>query len=489
MKNRVRSALAEEALLRSKSAEGFAIIALLSGVRFAVASGSYFVLGHLLSPGVFGTYAFCIVVVGFAALLTTIEGRRSVVVAAENVDEVFTHALGIELAMAILVMVVIVIGSPSILWLLNRPEIPPAYLQLLSLQLLITPFELPLALLERRLAFRAIGLIELVSILANSALSIGLAWWGWEVWSLVISTVISAWVRVLLGWLIARPQFVWRLDQQVARQVVSYGAPLTLSNMIGYWYWNVDDLIVGYLLGTVELGYYWVAFKIPHYVLQLADTVSKVTFPVYARMPGDEWLKRTFNWVTKLSAALLLLPAALAFPYGKFIIVTAFGDQWVPAVLTFQIYMLLVAFRGTFRHWADIAMVKGYTHVVLQVTAWVGVLLPVLGYVGTLRYGIAGMATAVALSLIVTSPLYILRMRRWLDIRYLRILWPEGVTGVIVALLGIVVHGLLPDRFIINVLALVMLCGVYVGVLLVLDRPVVSLIGSEIRARLAREPV
>ncbi|MFQ6099696.1 MAG: oligosaccharide flippase family protein [Anaerolineae bacterium] len=483
------SAVAEEAFLKSKSAEGFAIIALLGIVRFVVASGNYFVLGHLLSPDVFGTYAFCVVVVGFAALLTTVEGRRSVITATEKVDEVFTHALGIELALAVLVMAVIVVGSPSILWLLNRPEIPPAYLQLLSLQLLITPFELPLALLERRLAFRIIGVIEFVSILANCVISIGLAWRGWGVWSLVVSTVVSGWVRVLLGWLIVRPRLVRRLDGHVARQVVGYGLPLTLSNMIGHWYWNVDDLIVGYLLGTVELGYYWLAFKIPHYMLQLADTVSKVTFPVYARMPGDEGLERAFNWVTKLSAALLLLPAVLALPYGEFIIVTAFGEQWMPAVLTFQIYMSLVAFRGTLRHWADVAMVKGYNRVVLHVTASVGVLLPVLGYLVTLRYGIAGMAAAVALSLIVTSPLYLLRMHRWLGVRYLRILWPEVVTGVIVALLGILVHRLLPDRFIVNVLALAMLCGAYVGVLLVLDRPIVSLIGSEVRSRLVRRPV
>jgi O-antigen/teichoic acid export membrane protein len=179
-------------------------------------------------------------------------------------------------------------------------------------------FVIPEALLRRELRFKELSIIRFAGNLGAFAAKVGLAAAGWPIWALVAGplarTIVSAiGVQIVRPW---RPRLV--LDVRGAIAHVRFGLAATASQILFFFYTNVDYQVVGYVFGAAVLGVYRAAYEL---VLEparfLSDVTTQVAFPAFARLRDDAAaLRAQFLAFTRQNLNVLL-------PFVAFLIAAA----------------------------------------------------------------------------------------------------------------------------------------------------------------------
>jgi O-antigen/teichoic acid export membrane protein len=407
--------------LLGRAVRGAAVLAVFALAGGVIHMAGQITLMRLLSPSVFGQAALVFLLVEACKLFTTIQGPKAIIRESGDVRAVVDTAFTVELCLSGATALVLAIAAAPLMKLLKEPGLVWE-LRVASLALVVVPLTMPRVLFERAMDFRRANTPSIIGIAAGTTLGVVLALGGGGVWSLICAVVVGDSVKAGVAWFMAPHRPRLRLHQGVASRVLRFGLPLSLSSMLAYFYWKVDDFMVKLMLGTESLGFYDRAFKYPHYGLRAQSWLSALVYPAFCRSRDDAQMTRGFRMVTKFSALAALLPSALVLVWGREMIEFVFGSVWLPVVVPFQVFTCLVAVRAIFNHWVEVYVTKGKTVMVTVLAGVNSVLILVLGYTFTRLWGITGMAFAVALTILVTISIAILKMRRVLEVRYRRAL-------------------------------------------------------------------
>ena len=83
------------------------------------------------------------------------------------------------------------------------------------------------------------------------------------------------------------------------KYVVDRGWTITLTGIFGYLSENLDNIVIGRMLGTYSLGIYQNSYKISTLTIsEIVEVTNKVTFPVYTKFSEDR--DRLFNAFKKV---------------------------------------------------------------------------------------------------------------------------------------------------------------------------------------------
>jgi lipopolysaccharide exporter len=116
---------------------------------------------------------------------------------------------------------------------------------------------IPEAVLRRRMRFRVIGVIHVVSYLIGYLLvGIVAAQRGWGVWSLVAASITQVGATLLLSLAAARPPIRTRFSATSARSMVRFGGTVTATGFVEFLSLSIDTLAVGRWAGAAALGQY-----------------------------------------------------------------------------------------------------------------------------------------------------------------------------------------------------------------------------------------
>jgi O-antigen/teichoic acid export membrane protein len=159
-------------------------------------------------------------------------------------------------------------------------------LAVIALSYLILPFAIvPSAVLQRRMDFRSLFLVNIGAALANAAMALGLAYAGWSAMALAWAAVAQQGARALIaewrsGW---RPPFPLTLAG--AGPILRFGggtSALFVSGAIGT---RTPELIVGRLLGFAAVGLFGRAVSLAAQLRTLVSgAIGGVFYPAFARL-------------------------------------------------------------------------------------------------------------------------------------------------------------------------------------------------------------
>src|SRR5581483_6689325 len=145
------------------------------------------------------------------------------------------------------------------------------------------------AILMRSFSFRQLAIIQLVSSLISVSVALGLAVSGAGVWSLVAAMIIQKTTLVILYWTMSSWRPGWHLNVAELWPLATYSSNLTGANILNYVLRNSDNALIGRFLGTVQLGYYSVAYGLMMYPLyNVSFTFGNVLFPAFAQIQDDK---------------------------------------------------------------------------------------------------------------------------------------------------------------------------------------------------------
>jgi len=210
-----------------------------------------------------------------------------------------------------------------------------------------------IALLEKELRFGQVSVIQAVGFPLSYAPAVWLALRGGGVWSLVAQNTTYS-VLCLIGvtavLVAARSRLRrdgWRFSGGLARHLLRFGAGVGLGLLGVTLLTQLDNLLVGSLMGVAVLGYYDRAYRTAQWPGTLLNgLIARTGFYTYARLQDDAArLDRALRMMVWLIAALALPVALAVFAAAPDLLVLLYGERWLPSAPYLRLLALAAGVR------------------------------------------------------------------------------------------------------------------------------------------------
>lgn len=308
-------------------------VALAQFVKILCQIMSLVVLARLIPPNEYGIMAMAGVIVALGFLFRDM-GTSAALIQKKIINENLKNAVfWLNVITGLFLAVVMCLLSPLAVSYFNEPKLLEVLI-LLSLTFPITSLASShLALMERDSEFKKIAYIESGSSLISTVLAIFAAYKGWGVYSLVVQSLLNAFLSTI---------FIWRYTHWVPsihgykylkeiKQIFGFSGNLVAFNFINYFSRNTDRYIIGRFMTSAILGAYDLAYKIMLFPLQtLTFVVSRSMLPILSKYQDDtasfnNTYLRALSWITFISFPLMSVIMVLK---DEFVIIV-FGSQWL----------------------------------------------------------------------------------------------------------------------------------------------------------------
>jgi O-antigen/teichoic acid export membrane protein len=290
------------------------------------------ILARILPASDFGVIAMATFVTGFALIIRDF-GTAAAVIQRPDVNDQFLDSLfwfnllvgiGLALLLSVLSFVAAVFFSE------HRLQ------NIICLLALAVPIgalsQVHQALFERESNFKPVAIVESLAAITGLVFSVLAAWEGWGVYSLIVQTLIPSLIITVGLWKLNpwRPKGFGRVSE--IKVLFNFSGNLVGFNVLNYLTRNVDNMLVGRILGATDLGFYVMAYRLMLFPIQnISNVVARALFPAFSRIQMDS--RRLANAYIRATAAILLISAPLMlgmFALREPLILAILGSHWLP---------------------------------------------------------------------------------------------------------------------------------------------------------------
>ncbi len=409
--------------LKGRSVRGGAVTLSSQAIKFVLQIGSTMVLARLLLPSDFGLIAMVTAIVGFVAMFKDAGLSMATVQRKDITHDQVSTLFWINVALSAAVMLVVAALAPAIAAFYSEPRLVWVTLALAGTMLFAGFTVQHQALLRRQMRFKALAVIEIVTMTVGIAVAIVMALVGFGYWSLVGMTAAAGLANALMVWVLCD----WRPGQPKrdsgVGEMLRFGGNLTGFEFINYWARNADNVLIGYAWGSAYLGLYAKAYGLllmP--VKQVNAPISSVFVPVMSRLADDPIrYERAAKRILRLMATLFPPMVALLAIFSREVISIMLGHQWLEAVDVFRWLALVCVYQLVLGQCGNMFITQGRTDLLLK-SGMLNALISVVSIVAGLPFGIEGVAIAYAASgVLLRMPILIFYLGKTEGIRSSRI--------------------------------------------------------------------
>jgi O-antigen/teichoic acid export membrane protein len=411
--------------LRQKALKSVIWTAIESWGRQAVSLVVFFLLARLLNPETFGLVALASIFIAFVQVFLD-QGFSVAIIQRKEVDE---EHLDTAFWTTLLISILLTFSSIACAGLaadfFKQPQLIPI-IQYLSISFAFTGLSsVQQAILERQLAFKSLAIRSLIAVVVGGIVGIVMAFLHFGVWSLVGQQLSNSLVQVLVLWRVSDWRPGLRFSPKHARELFSFGVNISAFNIVNFFNRRADDLLIGYFLGPVALGYYSVAYRLLLVMIEvLISTTTKVALPVFSRLQGEpERLLSAFYSATEF-ASLVAFPLFLCVPVlAPELVKVLFGEQWIQSIPVMQVLSLVGPIHLIIFYNSAVIMALGKPSWRLWIQL-INTLTNVVAFAAVVRLGIVAVASAYVIRAYLLSPISLLAINKLVKINlinYLRL--------------------------------------------------------------------
>lgn len=290
-------------------------------------------LARLLNPSDFGLFALAFVLIDGFGLFKSLGVDSALVRQKERVAEAADTAFCLIPLIGLSLSALLFLAAPLGASLLKSPALTPVVRTLSLLFVFNCLAQVPKILLEKELLFWKKSLAEIVSTALYSVIAVLLAFLGLGVWSLVYAYLSRIIVHMGMIWAFSgwRPHFRCRKD--LAVEMLQYGKYVFGGSLLLFLRNNLDNVIVGRLLGLSALGFYALSYNLSTFTsTYVVGRMFGVFFPAFSKIQDDPVaLHRGFLKSLKL-ISMIAIPFGLALVASSSLFLTViYGEKWLPA--------------------------------------------------------------------------------------------------------------------------------------------------------------
>lgn len=372
---------------------------------------------RLLGPGGRGAFAVAVTVAAVGVQLSNLGLHSSNTYRVARDVRLLPVLVANSLAVSGLAGLVVLVAHLLLRW---RPDLAPVEDPLLALALVAIPLGLANLLfqnlligLQRIHSYNVIDLttrvLAVVAVASTAFLGI--------VRPEVVFGLIQASVVLSLVWCFLRLRGLFGTlvlpSWPALRQGLGYGLRAYLGSLFAFLVLKSDVLVVKYLRGATETGYYSIAVGLADILLMLPAVVGTVLFPRLSAAPDllERWrlTKRVLGVMVPAVLLALVVTLVVGRPFIRLAYGTAFDPSFpavawlLPGIGCLAINMVLMNFFASCGMPA-VVVYSPLLALVFNVTANL-VVVPALGFVG------ASMTSSVSYLLMLAMSLYHIRFR------------------------------------------------------------------------------
>jgi len=364
------------------------------------------VLARVLAPGDFGLMGIALLAMSALETFSQTGFEAALIQKKEDIKDYLDTAWTISALRGFILFAVLYLAAPYIALFFDTPAATPI-MRVIGLSILLNGLtNIGVVYFRKELEFNKQFIYQLSGTVADLVVAITAALLLRSVWALVFGLLAGNLVRFGMSYVIHpyRPRV--RFEVGKAKGLYNFGQWVLGSSILIFLITQGDDIFVGKLLGTTALGLYQMAYRISNMpATEITHVISQVTFPAYSKLQDN---------IPKLEEAYLKtlqFTAFLSFPIAGLIFILAphftkifLGEKWMPMVPAMQVLVLWGVIRSIGVHHGSVLQSVGKPDILTKLNIIKLIILAILIYPLSTKWGIVGTSLAVCASALFITP-------------------------------------------------------------------------------------
>ena len=365
--------------------------------RQALQLGGLIVLARLLPPQDFGVMSLAMVVIGFIALFRDMGTGAALIQSQELTPRLAPSLFSFNALLSLGCGLCTAALAPLAATFFEAPVLE-SVLQVLAVSLAVAGLGVvPQAVMEREARFDLLARIEVLGVAAGVITGVSMAYAGWGIWSLVGQTFVTTVITTSLLAFMSGARPTLQPDWMLLRSLAGYSLNLAGFNIFNYLVRNADNVIIGKLLGSRELGYYALAYQLAiGPVRSINGVIHRVLFPSLARLKDDQQrLGKSYLRGVSLLVGICFPLMAVLVALSEVATLAVLGESWRPMAPILLVLGVVGFVQSTSNTLGIIYMTVGRTDILMRIGLAVGALSIFAFWLGA-QWSALGVALAYA---------------------------------------------------------------------------------------------
>jgi lipopolysaccharide exporter len=394
--------------------KGISWMTALQGLTRGVAVIKIAVLARILTPAQFGSYGIALLVLGFLEVLTETGINVFLIQEKDDTQKFLNSAWVVSIIRGFLIAALIVVATPIVIRFFNAPHVV-GLLYLVAIVALIRGFINPMEVtFQKKLEFMKVFMFKGSLYLTDAIVAISLGILTHSESAMIISMIASATLEVVLSFIIFKDRPKFGLEKEKFMKVIHSGKWITGAGVFSYIFQNIDNLVVGRVLGTTNLGFYQQSYSIAQIpVSGVSEIFNAVMFPTFVKISDEvERLKKTFYRSLAIILSFSLIFGLTIFLFTKPIILLFLGPKWIaiePVLKVLAIFGVMKSIlNSTYSLFLSLKMQKA-----VMLSEFFGILgMGIAIYPMILKYGILGAGYSTIIAVICSLPVVVINVKK-----------------------------------------------------------------------------
>src|ERR1700730_8771322 len=326
---------------------------------------AFLVLARLLVPQDYGVVALATSILAIPRVLLNEVLAAALIQRDDLQDGHINAAFWANLGLAGVFIVLAQIAAGWIAETTGEPLVGPA-VRWLSLSLIATALtSIVGAIYRRKFHYSTFALRTLIATASAAIVGVGMAFFGYGVWSLIVSQIVQAVTGAWVMWigLTWRPRFEFSFA--AFRTLYKFASHVMAGNALRFATDRIDQIIIGSFLGVLALGYYYMALRLLTTInFMTISLVDNVMLPALSRMQDDR-NKLVETYISMIwAAAILWVPTVAGLGLiSSHLVPVLFGHKWDAAVPVILIVSVTAASQALVRPTSQVLLAVGKPNV------------------------------------------------------------------------------------------------------------------------------
>jgi O-antigen/teichoic acid export membrane protein len=241
-----------------------------------------------------------------------------------------------------------------------------------------------------------------------------------SVWCLVWAYLVKQVVVTSLSWYFSGYRVKFFFDRKIAEELFHYGKFMVGLTVLWYLAENVNNIVVGRVLGATMVGYFALAANIGNFInTHFTYLLSGVMFPAYSAIQHDMDAVRRAYFKTTKYVSMVSIPFAVALVcLAEEFVLTLYGEQWLPIVPVIRVFGFIQFFFPVLACSSSLFLGCGKPQFNFYLTFFPLLIRIPLLFVLTKMFGLIGTVSAVAVTHVLFTPVNAVLVRRILGFQW-----------------------------------------------------------------------
>lgn len=378
-----------------------------------------FILARLLSPEQFGLFSLVMIALGTTESITQTGVNTTILQSKQPIKYFLDTAFVISIIRGFAIGSLMIVMGYFMGNYYNEVNLFPM-IAVVALVPIIKGFINPAIISwQKNFEFAKDSFYSTLRLTVEILAQIALAFLINSSWALVLGVIVGAIFEVCLSFIMLKEKPIFHYIKSRGSFIFKNARWLSLSSLLSYLNDNVDDFLLGRIVGTHKLGIYHNAYSLSHKVnYELSKSAYHGIMPIFSKMTQEHEESRLKKAFYKSFFSTLIIVFLISFPlifFPKFLINVLLGDQWLEAIDILRI----LTFAGLVHTIANLCyalIIAKKRYLYLNMHMVLSLALIVFGIIIFGKsYGLVGAVYAIFLARLISLPIVLLGVKKSLE--------------------------------------------------------------------------